>query len=496
MTAIPAEVAPEHAKALATIRKADDRLRDRFADRMAVNYDLDRTLVSFQANKTEERHRWCKYKEGFSAELVRYVLEKTGIASGPILDPFAGSGTALFTASEAGLDAVGIELLDCSAEIIEVRNAVADADQGRLSKALAAFRDQQSWHKAGKQVPFPHLRITAGAFPEETEQLLGRYLWDASQVDDQVLSRVLRFAAFCVLEPISYTRKDGQYLRWDQRSGRCLGKKIFDKGRIYTFDEAITAKLSEIASDLNGKRSGLPFDLRDKPEHVGRIELVRGSCLKALPTLTANRFSGLITSPPYCNRYDYTRTYALELAMLGVGEEAIRELRQTMLSCTVENREKQGLDQHFDRQRYDAATRAFESQEVLSLILKYLDACRRDGTINNTGIPRMVRNYFAELGLVIFESARVLKPGAPLVMVNDNVRYQGAHVPVNLILSDIAEQAGFDVEAIWVLPRGKGNSSQQMGLHGREEIRKCVYIWRKPSPDCAQRWNLEASCGV
>ena len=38
-----------------------------------------RTLVSFQASKTEERHRWCKYKEGFSADLVRYVLEKTGI---------------------------------------------------------------------------------------------------------------------------------------------------------------------------------------------------------------------------------------------------------------------------------------------------------------------------------------------------------------------------------------------------------------------------------
>lgn len=166
--------------------------------------------------------------------------------------------------------------------------------------------------------------------------------------------------------------------------------------------------------------------------------------------------------------------------MMGVGEEAIRELRQTMLSCTVENREKQDLDQHFDRKRYGAATRAFESQEVLSLILKYLDACRRDGTINNTGIPRMVRNYFAELALVIFESARVLKPGAPFVMVNDNVRYQGAHVPVDLILSDIAEQAGFDVEAIWLLPRGKGNSSQQMGLHGREEIRKCVYVWRKP----------------
>ena len=64
-------------------------------------------------------------------------------------------------------------------------------------------------------------------------------------------------------------------------------------------------------------------------------------------------------------------------------------------------------------------------------------------------------------------------------MVNDNVRYAGANIPVDLILSDIAQGAGFDVEKIWVLPTGKGNSSQQMGTHGREELRKCVYVWRK-----------------
>jgi len=45
-----------------------------------------------------------------------------------------------------------------------------------------------------------------------------------------------------------------------------------------------------------------------------------------------------MTSPPYCNRYDYTRTYALELALLGIDEQGLLRLRQEMLSCTVENR--------------------------------------------------------------------------------------------------------------------------------------------------------------
>ena len=64
-------------------------------------------------------------------------------------------------------------------------------------------------------------------------------------------------------------------------------------------------------------------------------------------------------------------------------------------------------------------------------------------------------------------------------MVNDNVRYAGAIVSVDLILSELAKQLGFHIENILVLPNGKGNSSQQMGAHGREVLRKCVYVWRK-----------------
>jgi hypothetical protein len=64
-------------------------------------------------------------------------------------------------------------------------------------------------------------------------------------------------------------------------------------------------------------------------------------------------------------------------------------------------------------------------------------------------------------------------------MVNDNVRYGGISIPVDLILSEVAKMAGFRVETIWSLPSNKGNSSQQMGTHGRVKLRKCVYVWIK-----------------
>ncbi|MGV8027405.1 MAG: DNA methyltransferase [Anaerolineaceae bacterium] len=455
----------------------EEILTKRFGCLLVVNKALDRKLVSFQANKKEVGYRWYKYKEGFSAALIRYIFENVGIKSGCVLDPFAGSGTTLFVASELGIDAVGIELLPSSVEIIETKQLLIECDRKLISKDIIVFLKSNIWEKHGEKKEFPHLKITDKAFPKETEEFLGRYLYEVEHLENQLLKRVLRFAVLCILEQISYTRKDGQYLRWDWRSGRSMGSKHFDKGKIPTFTEAIREKLYEIYDDLMG--GGLIFDLFYLNGEKGKIEIKKGSCLDILPNMGKEVFDGLITSPPYCNRYDYTRTYALELAMLGVDEKGLKQLRQELMTCTVENRDKKDLDKKFSTNTFQKALEAWESQRLLQKIVRYLEESKRRGRLNNDGIPRMVKNYFFEMALIITEAANALKPGAPFVMVNDNVRYQGAHVPVDLILTDMAEKLGFRAEIIWVLPKGKGNSSQQMGKHGREELRKCVYVWRK-----------------
>jgi len=91
----------------------------------------------------------------------------------------------------------------------------------------------------------------------------------------------------------------------------------------------------------------------------------------------------------------------------------------------------------------------------------------------------MVRGYFSEMNVIIGELARVVRRGGHVIMVNDNVRYAGEEIPVDLILCSFAEALGLRTKVIWVLPRGKGNSSQQMGAHGRAELRKCVYVWER-----------------
>jgi len=128
-------------------------------------------------------------------------------------------------------------------------------------------------------------------------------------------------------------------LRWDYRANRSNGKKKFNKGKIYSFRDAINSKLREILDDIN-PNSGLTLFSNDSEKEKGKIENFQASCLTKLTELEDNSFDGIITSPPYCNRYDYTRTYALELIFLGCDNEKVKELRQQMLSCTVENKSK------------------------------------------------------------------------------------------------------------------------------------------------------------
>ena len=450
----------------------------RYKDAYSVNRDLHRRLVSYQHDKTERVTRWCKFKEAFSASFVRYVIERVEVPrGGKVLDPFAGSGTTLFSGAESGLDTVGMELLPNAVAIMNVQRTLRSMDLIKTRLEIANFASISGWEKPGPISPFQHMSITQGAFPPSNEIRLSRFLYDADLVESPDTRQLLRFAAMCVLEDISYTRKDGQYLRWDRRAQRpSKGKSGFQKRDVQDFTIAITDKCRQICEDIEAKAISLEGDKNNGES--GDVTIMYGSALSLLPSVEKRSVDCIITSPPYCNRYDYTRTYALELAMLGVGNIQLKELRQSILSCTVENKDKSHLyyQQHTS---YEDAITAFESQELLHLVLLFLDACLRAKALNNNGIPRMVSNYFKELTSTVFECSRILKAGAPLVLVNDNVRYQGVQIPVDLILSDIAYDAGFDIEHIWVLPTGKGSSSQQSIAHGREGIRKCVYVWRK-----------------
>ncbi len=442
-----------------------DVLLARFGDRISVNPDLSRQLVSWQSNREAPGFRWFKFKEGFSAELVRYLM---GFLpdQGHLLDPFAGTGTAPITASTKGWHGIGVEILPVG---LRVANGVLAA--GSVCPERFRRRAEELLKCAGSTDAddllagdrFPHIRITEQAFPPAAEDAVAAVRKHLRESDPGPETDLLELAAIAALEDASWTSKDGQYLRWDHRSGRNL-KARMEKRSVQSYPASLEEKLSAIAGDL---------PTLAKICHANRVSMIEGSCYDALPGLPDESVDAVITSPPYANRYDYTRTYALELAWLGYDNRKISELRQRLLSATVENRSKrdQLADGHAD------ALARFDRHPAITEITVALERANARKELPNPHVIRLVRNYFMEMAVVIAELSRLCRPGASVFMVNDNVQYHSEEVPVDLILSDLAEQCGFRTEAIWTLARGKGNASQQMGRFGRRELRKCVYWW-------------------
>ena len=448
--------------------EAQRDLFDRFASRISSDDSLSRNLVSYQGNKNVPGLRWLKYKEGFSAKLVRELL--AGIPAEYVLDPFSGSGTTALTVSSMGMVGTGIEIMpigNLSARaIVAASNGLPHADYMQASNSLI---DALSCNSYDDGLLFPHLPITERAFPEQTEGDLAKARKFIAGMADPSLQTLMTLACVSVLEEVSYTRKDGQFLRWDPQSGRDVSRKLH-KAYLPTLSEALRRRLGEIAADMPA--------LKRKYGDCAP-EFVDGSSLTELPKLPGESFDAVVTSPPYANRYDYTRIYALELAYLGYDAVQLKELRQALLSATVENRSKrkQLTQVYGDSTRLAKAFNMTDSQTALQEVLHILklDAVN----LNNRNVITLVENYFTEMALVILELARLIRPGGSVFMVNDNVRYHGQEIPVDLVLSDFAEQSGFRCESIRTLNRGKGNSSQQMGRFGRQELRKCVYHWRK-----------------
>lgn len=448
---------------------------------------FNRQLVSFQASKTEMLHGWISYREGFSAELVERLLDEFGVQPGDtVLDPFAGSCTTLLTAKMLGIDCVGIEVLPNSHLAWEAKSRAFDYDLVEITQMRELLRTATP---PPTDRPFPHLTITETAFPLETERDLMAYAawFEAVPVSDNT-KLLCKFALMSILEKVSYTRKDGQYLRWDSRALKASQRNEerirrglkpvqgIDKGDLPAVREALITAFNKLVGDI--------ARLQQQPPPPSQQTLLKGNVLTLLPTLQADQFAAVVTSPPYANRYDYTRTYALELAYLGVGNDIFR-LRQTLLSCTVENRSKTEELRDFyasigQQARWREITDVIRKNAALQEINEALALRNRRGDINNAGVLTMIHQYFTELTFVYAELFRTCRRGAHVAFVNDNVRYAGEIIPVDLLSTELAEAVGFEPVKVYVLPQRKGNSSQQMGKFGRVALRKSITVWRKP----------------
>lgn len=466
------------------------KLEDKYWKITEVTNKFSRKTVSFQLSKNDRMQRWLKYKEGFSADLVRTLIKEFSLKEGDtIMDPFMGSGTTALVACMNGMNSIGFDILPMSKVSIDAKMSVFKYNLQELNLLMDNVINLSVPYDFHRKTHY--LNITKDGYPLETSIAIEFFTeyFEKSSFSPEV-KNLIKLCILNSLEPISYSIKAGQYLKWDSRCPKTIeinkkriqeGKSPIgggDKGIIPPFKETLIKELNNVISDIKY------IQANRKNTKVGKCDFIETSALLELPKLESGSINGVISSPPYCNRYDYTRTYALELAYLGVDEKGIKDLRQELLSCTVESHTKLNILKNYynsigKAEDYNKIVQVIDNNLPLKEINRALQGRNENKEINNKGVLRMVDGYFTELTFIFAELYRICKSGSYVGFVNDNVRYAGEVIPVDYLTTHIAEMLGFKPVKIYTLKQKKGNSSQQMAKYGRVELRKSITIWKK-----------------
>ncbi|PTQ51894.1 MAG: Modification methylase [Hydrogenibacillus schlegelii] len=372
-------------------------------------------------------HRWFFFPHSFSPELVDEILAAFPLpAGGRILDPFAGAGTTVLCAKERGYSAAGVDLSPLS--VFVARAKTAGYDRTLLKEAFDHVRNYRP-EPPPTDLPARLRRAFSEKELAHIHGLAGRIRELPAREGD-----FFRLALLRVQREISRAQPDGGWFRWIERDDQ--SERIPE-----LFEEKVREQFADL-SDLP------PVETQIFRDDARILESLEG------------RFDLIITSPPYPNRHDYTRIFHIDLLALGLSEQEILDIRRRSLRSHVEARAP-GI-------RADG----YVAPESLERVLDRLPADTERRVI------RFLSGYFEDLYLVLKALDRHLNANATLAFVVGNVRHGGVMVPVDEILVEIGQKAGYAFSGAWVA-RVRGNSAQQMGRFGREDARETIVFFRK-----------------
>lgn len=405
--------------------------------------------VTYVPNKSEPIYGWYRFKEAFSRRLVEEMLSNEWHVPPGVLvfDPFAGCGTTLLACQGLGNPAIGVDVMPLSVFVTRVKLSARELSPERLEGAVHRVLNAPYRPPAGK---WPDVNIVDLAFDPGAREHLLFFRERILETEEPPIRDFLMLALLAMLEEASFTSKDGQFLRIVKRKPKPVRAAFADR-------------VARMIQDLESRH------LTRGNGHACQSQVFLGDA-RRLPRDVqeyAGTVSAVVTSPPYLNRYDYSRTYSLELCLLWDDSgkvlvekfDDLKRIRHSLLRSHIESR---------------AAPTDNARLPQLTEILTNL----RGKRLNNPRIPVMIHGYFEDMNLAIQQMSAMLEPGAPVALVVANARFEGEMVPVDLMLSELAARQGLVTEEMRVT-RYKGNSSQQMAKYGRVPVRESIVVWRK-----------------
>jgi SAM-dependent methyltransferase len=379
---------------------------------------LNRSDANKLAAADSAAHDWYRFVLAYPPHLVREYLNRFEVTEdSSVLDPFCGTGTTIVECKKLGIPAVGVEAHPMAHFAASVKTDwTVDPDELIRSAEEIAEQTEEDFISEKGRLTLP---------PEAYKLLL------ANSISPLPLHKTL----------LLIRRIEQPHLRL------ALAKALVTEiGNLHFGPEVgvgppksdapvIIAWLNNVRSIANDL-----WRLRQMAKVPSAIHHADSRRLNCLPPRSVD---AVITSPPYPNEKDYTRTTRLESVLLGFlrDKDDLKSLKGNLMRSNTRNVYKGDDDEkwiasHAEIQRLAAAIES-----------------RRIELGKTSGFERMyarvTRHYFGGMARHLEQLRPILKPGARLAyVVGDQASYLRVMIRTGQLLADIARGLGYKVEGI------------------------------------------------
>jgi DNA modification methylase len=411
-------------------------------------------------------HDWYRFVLSFPPHLVRDYLANFGLDEGSlVLDPFCGTGTTLVEAKLNRIRAVGVEAnpfphfastvkldwtiapetLSSFAEEIGEKTSVALNSQGIDDQTLSAD-------------PRAKLRT----LPPQAERAL----------ISNAISPLPLHKSLVLLEQLNGLKNSPAYKYGLLALGSALVNHI---GNLKFGPEVGVGKLkldAPVVAAWKSEMRKMVADLRTVQEEAYLDTAVHLNDARDLAQLLPpNSVDAVITSPPYPNEKDYTRTTRLESVVLGFFTDMaqLRSHKQRLLRSNT-----RGVYKIDDDDQWIAHNRNIQKLAE-TIEQRRLELGKTSGF--ERLYARVTRLYFGGMARHLAGLTAVLKPGAQLAyVVGDQASYLQILIKTGELLAEIAAELGYEVQRIDLFRTRFATATQT-------ELREEVLILRWPGKD-------------
>ena len=414
-------------------------------------------------------HDWYRFVIAYPPHLVReYVRRFELISSDLLLDPFCGTGTTLVEAKKQGIPSIGIEghpftkfaaatKVDWNpkpSRLLLDSESISEVVQGKLAED--AVEDSPLSALACRRA---HRRPTLRALPPEVSSLL---------ISESISPRPLHK----VLTLLDVIHERGQSTLVNHERLAVAKTAVFTASNLSFGPEvgrgAIKRDSPVVAPWLGAMREMAADLARLQGASSAPSEVLLGDAREGGRILGRRKIGAVITSPPYPNEKDYTRTTRLEAVLLGFvrSKEELQTVKRTLIRSNTRGVYRQDDDDLL----------VSDMDEIQSLANRI--EARRIELGKTSGFermfPRLTRLYFGGMHRHFAQLRPALRPGARLAyVVGDQASYLRVMIRTGDLLGKVAERLGYKVEGIDLF-------RTRLATATKEQLREEVLLLRWP----------------